>query len=108
MQQTSEAGRETSRVKDASSQLLSDLEARLAPEVAHSVTVPVEMAFNSSSKELSNLKKHKSKLLKLADDLIGRNCFWGTAFCLPNSSRYRCTYGFLTYPVVITAAIVYE
>ena len=85
-------------MKDTTSQLLCDLEASLAPEVAHSVMAPVEMAFNSFSKELSNLKKHKSKLLKLADDLIGRNCLLGTAFCLPNSPRRRSTYGFLTYP----------
>lgn len=56
------------------------------------------MAFNSFSKELSNLKKHKSKVYKLAGDLIGRNCLLGTAFCLPNSPRRRSTYGFLTYP----------
>lgn len=95
---TNKTGREASHVKDTSSQLLCHLEASLDPEEAHSVTAPVQMAFNSFSKELSNLKKHKSKLLKLADDLIGRNCLLGTAFCLPNSPRRRTTYGFLTYP----------
>lgn len=70
MQETNETGREISHVKDISSQLCCDLEASLAPEVAHSITVPVEMAFNSVNKELRNLKMHKSKLLKLADDLI--------------------------------------
>ena len=62
MQETNETGREISHVKDISSQLLCDLEASLAPEVAYSVSAPVEMAFNSLSKELRNLKKHKSKL----------------------------------------------
>lgn len=96
MQETNETGRETSHVKDT--KLPATLEAGLAPEVAHSIAAPVEMAFNSFSKELSNIKKHKSKLLKLADDSIGRNCLSGTAFCLPNSPRRRSTYGFLTYP----------
>lgn len=36
MQETNETGRESSHVKDISSQLRCDLEASLAPEVAHS------------------------------------------------------------------------
>lgn len=97
MQGTKKTGRDASHVKDTSSKLLCHLEASLDPEEAPPVTAPEQMAFNSFSKELSNLKKHKSKLLKLADDLIGRNCLLGTAFCLPNSPRRRTTYGFLTY-----------
>lgn len=80
MEGTNKTGREASHVKDTSSQLLCHLEASLDPEEAHSVTAPVQMAFNSFSKELSNLKKHKSKLLKLADDLIEEIAFWGLLF----------------------------
>lgn len=87
-----------SYVKDISSQLCSDLPGSLAPEMAHSIRTPRKMAFNFFSKKLNNLKKHKSRLLKLADDLIGRSCLLGTALCLPNSPRHRSTYGFLTSP----------